>query len=571
MLKKLSLFILILTIFASCGEKTEDINNLKAIGGARYGGEFRFMSSEKISALFPPSTEDVYTQRIINQIFENLLKIDHTGTKIIPSLAESFTVNNESTLFTFKLRSDVYFHDNECFEGGKGRLMTAEDVKFSLEFACSSLPENKVSLLLVNRVKGAKEFFGKTKKSLAGETVSGIKIIDEKTITIELLEPFVGFDKIISHAGLGIFPKEAYEKYKSKILKNPVGTGPFKMENWTEDKLILSRNNKYWLSDEFGNKLPFLEKVVMTYSSDKKSELIAFRKEEIDLVLEIPVEEIENILGSLEEAQAGKTVKHKVDAVSSMSLTYFGFAHQSELFSDIRVRKAFNLALNKNEIIDKWLLGEGYALENGFVPSMEGYPSQKVRGFKFDIKQAQTLLGQAGFPNGKNFPIIDLYVNAKDDSKIHRLAMGVQEQLKANLNINIVIKLCSINDREEAVKNGTAIFWRSGWIADYPDPENFLSLFYGGNVGSNAGNMNPFNYFSKEFDSYYEQALKEKNNTKRNELLVKCDQLIIDDAAVMPLMNDDFTTMINSKIKNFETNSMEILDFTKLYIKDSKK
>ncbi|MCE3296318.1 MAG: hypothetical protein K0R65_2032 [Crocinitomicaceae bacterium] len=571
MFNKLFYFLPILFLLASCSNDEVDITQLKANGGAKYGGEFRFMSSEKITTLFPVATNDVYNQRVSSQIFETILKIDLKSNKVTPNIASSFTISPDAKKFTLKIREGVMFHDDECFSGGTGRELTAEDVKYTLDFACSGLKINEMSWMLVDKIKGAKEFFKKSKSSIPEGGVSGIKVVDDNTVTIELVDPFVGFDKILTHSSLGVFPREAYETYKNDVIKHPVGTGPFKLEDWNSKHVVLTRNNTYWRKDDFGNQLPFLEKITVSYAQNKKSELMAFRNKEIDLVLEIPVDEIENVLGSLEDAQAGMTVKHKIDSKNSLSTTYFGFAHQSAPFNNIKVRQAFNIAIDRNYIVNNYLKGEGYPSEYGFVPAIESYTNERVKGYKLNIEKAQKLLADAGYANGEGFPTTDLYVNAKKGDPIYLLALGVKDQLKANLNVNINIKLCTINERDNAISNGTAKFWRSGWIADYPDPENFLYLFSGDHIGSNSTTMNPVKYNSPEYDRLLKSSMKERNPKVRNEFFVKCDQMLIDDAVIMPLINDDFITMINSKVKNFETNSMEMLDFSSIFIKEPKK
>jgi oligopeptide transport system substrate-binding protein len=568
MLNKLIYTLFILIFLPACSNKEVDLSTLETAGGVKYGGNFRFMSSEKITSLFPLATSDVYNHRMVTQLFETLLKFDFKKDKVVPHLAESYVISPDARKFTLKIKEGIYFHDDECFSRGKGREMTAEDIKYMLDFACSGLKINEMSWMLVDKIKGAKEFTQKSKNNIPEGGVSGIRIIDKHTITIDLIEPYVSFDKILTHASLGVFPKEAYEFYKEKVIKHPVGTGAFTLGEYDAKKVVLHRNNNYWRKDDFGNQLPFLEKITLTYVQDKKSELMAFRNKEVDLVLEIPVDEIENVLGSLEEAQAGKTVKHKIDSKSSLSSTYFGFAHNSEPFNNVNVRKAFNHAIDREAIINNYLNGEGYASLNGFVPKMEGFTSEKVKGFKYNPSLAKQLLAAAGYPDGKNFPTIDLYLNAIEGSAIYMLGLGVAVQLKENLNVNINLKLCSIKERDDAINNNVAKFWRGGWIADYPDPENFLNLFSGEHLGSNSSTMNQVKYSSPKFDQMLSISMKEKNIKTRNEYFVKCDQLLIDDAVIMPLLNDDFITMINSKVKNFETNSMELLDFSSIFIKE---
>lgn len=569
----LSLLLTLSAMIVSCGGSKTDTSDLKAIGGKIYGGKFSFMSSEKIESLFPLSVSDIFSNRILSQVFESLLKIDITTMKVEPALAESFSVSEDAKVFTFKIRKGVFFHDDQCFGfSGKGREVTAADVKFSLDMACSGIKENKISYLLVDKIKGAKEF-NKSNKSIpfAKEGVSGIKLINPTTIEIHLAEPFVGFDKILSHSSLGIFPKEAVEKYGDDIKIHPVGTGAFKLEAFNDEQIVLKRNSNYWRKDDLGNRLPFLDEVVMTYTKNKKSELLAFRKKEIDVVLEIPVEDIQDVFGSLEDAQNGKNVKHKIESETSLIMAYIAFACQSKEFKDERVRKAFNMAINRQGIIDNSLEGEGYPAQNGFVPPMETYPNKRIKGFEFNPMLAKKLLEEAGYKNGSDFPQLEIYVNAKEGSKIHKMVKSIVSDLKTNLGVTLKIKLCTIKERKEAISSGKAKLWRAGWVADYPDPENFLCLFYGGNISDVTGSMiNDFKFKNKEFDSFYEKGLKELNTEKRNDLMVKCDQLIVDHAAVMPILTDDFIVMVNVRVRDFKTNTLQALDFSGIYIKDQR-
>lgn len=562
-----SIFIVFSILFLLNGCSSEEKTNKKAVGGKYYGGDFKFMSSERVNNLFPVSSVDIYSQRLKAQIYESLVKLDVSSMKIVPSIAESFEMSEDGKTYTFKIRKGVRFHEDECFNG-KPREVTAKDVKYALEFACSGLDFNKMSYLLVNRIEGAAEFYKKSQRHLPKSGVSGIKVLNKRTIQIKLDDPFIGFDKILAHTNLGIFPREAFEKYGADITKNPVGTGPFMLDVLNENGVTLKRNNHYWRKDNLGNQLPFLDKIVMTYVKDKKSEILAFRKKKIDLVLEVPVDYIENILGTLREAQNGKNVKHKVISTASMSINFVAFNCESAEFKNPAVRKAFNLAINRDEIVEKSLLGEGWPAHNGFVPSMDNFDYGKVTGYSYNVIKAQQLLAQAGFPKGKGFPVLEFYVNAIKGSSVHKMCIGIAQQLQQNLNIRLKIKLCSLAEREKAIASGKAKIWRSGWLADYSDPENFLSLFYSGKNLTNSAQVNNFRFRNKVYDALFEAALKELDEQDRNNLLATCDQMIIDEAPVMPIMTDDFMVIINTRIQDFKTNSMENLDFSELFIRE---
>lgn len=567
--KSVSLWCTILFLgIMSCTEKAE--STLVAKGGPVYGGAFRFMSTEKITTLLPVSVTDIYTHRITSQIFENLLKMDAENLHAIPSLAKRFSVSEDGKTYTFYLRDNVFFHADACF-GGSSKQLTAEDVKFALEFACSGLAENEISSLLTTRIVGAKSFNKQTKKQFKNESISGIKIIDKQTVEIHLVDASATFDKIITHPSLAIFPREAYEEYGKNLYKHPVGTGAFQLESWKSTGLELKRNPNYWRKDKHGNQLPFLDRISLRYTDDKRTELLAFRNQEIDLVLEIPSDEIQNVLGSLKDAQAGLTVKHKVDSKSSLSLNYLAFRLDEAPFSDIRVRQALTMALDKKELVENWLGGEGFPMLNGIVPSMKGYESERVKGTEFSPEKARQKLAEAGFPAGSNFPSLKLYISTKSGSMLHELAKGVVAQWKTNLNVDVQIKLTSYAELKQAIRSGEAKIWRNGWIADYPDAENFLELIYGKNLRNDGTSSSGIRYNNETFNTLFESSWKEKNDVKRMEILRQCDEILMKDAVLLPLTNDDFFTMIHSKFKDFSSNSLEVMDFSVIFVKEPKR
>lgn len=559
--------LIVLAVSSSCGGSSENsTEDLEAKGGKRYGGEFTFMTPEKISDLVPMYVGDIYNSRVVSQIYDPIMAYDPVTESVVPGVAESFTKSDDAKVYTFKIRKGITFHEDDCFDG-KTEKLTAEDVKYTLDLACSGSKKNQIGHIFKLRIVGAAEFYEQTTdgKEIPSEGVSGIKVLDDYTLQITLLNPSPGFDVILTNPNLGIVSKKAFKHYGDKIVDHAVGSGPFMLESNKGDNVRLVRNPNYWKKDEFGNQLPFLSSVVVKYAKNKKSELLAFGKAETDLVLEIPVENIENILGSLKDAQEGKNIKHKVDGEASISMSYIAMACQSDEFNDVRVRKALNKAIDRDAIIDDALEGEGWPAENGFVPKMANYDNTAVNGHSYNVEAAQALMRSAGYPNGANFPTLDFYVNTKQGSGVHKMCIAIKNQLKKNLNINLEIKLCSLDERAAAIASGEAKIWRAGWVADFPDPENFLGLFYGRNAGEN---MNPFNFESTEFDALFVEASREQDPEKREMLYQQCDQLLIDQAAVIPILTDDHVVMINARVRNFKASPLESLDLTSVYIKE---
>lgn len=556
--------LLAVLFFTGCDttETTDEV--LVGRGGVTYGGDFRFYSPEVVTDVFPLTVTNVYAQRVSGQIFQGLLRINPDGTNADPCLAKSYTVSEDAKTFTFQLRKEVFFQDNDCFEGGKGREVKASDFKYCFEMACTNDPKiNQFSWLLVDRIVGARDFYEKKTKN-----ISGIRVKSDYELEIELAEPFAGFEKVLTHPALVVFAKESIDNYGEDVKTNPVGTGPFNLSLLDETKVQLTRNSNYWEEDEFGNKLPYLSSISIQFNGKKIDELMAFRNQEIDLVLEIPVDEIQNVLGTLVEAQEGKNVKHRVASVNSLNIEYIGFAHTNSVFKDKKVREAFNLAIDRNQIVERDLNGDVIAVEYGFIPYMTGYPIEKIRGHQHNVAKAKMLMSEAGYPDGRDFPVVDFYVNSAENSASFKMAEAVVKSLKENLNITVKIIKVSYQEREDAVKSGKAAMWRSGWLADYPDPENFLNIFVGSDETQEIAAINPFKYNSQEFNNLFERAKRETNGEERMRLYAACDQLIIDDAVVMPLFYKDFITMVNLKAKKFETNQMERLDFTRVYIKE---
>jgi oligopeptide transport system substrate-binding protein len=561
-LNKLLYLICISTFLYSCGSKgNEKATELTLINGGRtYGGELFFSYSEPINGLFPLSTDHQSVLQITSQIFETLLNVDSKTLEVTPNIALSFKANEAGDVYTLEIRKGVYFHDDECF-GGKGRELTPEDVKYSLDFACSGNALNTNSNILNDKIKGATEYKSSSKKSFPNGGVSGIKVKGQ-TIEITLNKPFVGFEALLASKNIVILAKEAHEKYGKDIVNHPVGTGPFKFEKISNKGLRLVRNENYWQKDAFGNNLPYLSAVSYKYIKEKKAEMLAFRKKEIDIILDIPADEIENVLGSLQDAVDGKNIKHKVESSHSLNIDYIGFNTAEGVFSSKEVREAFYYAVNTSELIEKYIGGDGYPASNGFVPEIEGANNGTITPSSSPEK-ARLLLAKAGYPNGKGFPETTIYVNGLEGSKNHAIVKGYAHVLKKELNIDLKIKLCSITEREDAIANGTAKIWRSGWVADYPSPISFLELFY-----SNNNQQNKFRYNNPEFNKQFELALVEKDAQKRGFHYIKAQMAIIEDAVAVPLLMDNMLIMVNARVKGIAANQMEDLNLKEVFIKE---
>jgi len=539
-------------------------NLSKAEGGKYFGGTLKLNSVENYTTLFPATITDVYSQHITTQIFEGLLKYNQKTLEIEPCLAEDYEIDSSNKIYTFNLRKGVKYHDNDCFEDGKGREVKAADFKYVFEFLCSNHDLNKSQYFIQDYIKGGNEYAsGKV------ESLEGVRVISDYQLQIELTEPFSGFTNILTLCQTGVFPKEAFDKYGNDIKENPVGCGPYQLESIGEH-LILSKNESYWKKDEFGNQLPFISKIDISFEGNKSTELASFNNEELDFVWGVPVEEIPNIMGTLDEAMEGKNREFELQSVNSLQIQYFGFNSTHPAFTNVKVRQAFNYAINRDTIVNNILEGEGIIANGGIVPAMQGYPNENVKGYSYDPKLAKKLLAEAGYPNGKNFPEITLAFNTAGQVK-ELLAKTIQNQIYKNLGITINLVESNTQDINDNRENGKSHFWRYGWIADYPDPSNFLAQFHSKYIIEGEENsINYCRYSNPEFDKYLDLAMGEIDEDKRMNYYAQAEQILIQDAIVMPIYYASEIRLINPELKNFSINEIEFRDYSVAYFIDKK-
>ena len=569
------LFIAVVLIY-SCGTDKPTEGGMRPLNGGKYaGGVLRMNEVEDFRNLYPLDITEVASHHIANQIYEGLVKLSQKDLSVIPCLAESWTKNDNATVWTFKIRKGVKFQNNECFEGEEGREITANDFKWSFDKLCTYSPHNQMfANTFSKKVVGADEYFQSTKdnKPLEGG-VSGIKVIDDYTLEITLVSPLAGFLNILAIQGCYLFPKEAVEKYGEDGMRiKAVGTGPFMLKTVKEgEAVILERNPDYWGKDNDGNPLPYLDAIRFSFVKEKKQEILEFKKGNLDMLYRIPTENIKDVLGEMEKAKENKPFELQI--TPAMNLFYYGFLHTSKPFNDKRVCLAFNYAIDRQKLVDFTLNGEGVPALYGIVPSVpnfesQGYDFQGIKGYTFDADKAKKLLAEAGYPNGKDFPHLTLQINSGGGDRNVLTAQVIQSMLKENLNIDINIETLPFAQHLDKIENGLAMFWRAGWIADYPDPETFLTLVYGGNVPDSPTErsfLNTTRFKNAQFDSLFSLARKEIDDKKRFELYKEADQVAIDEGAIMPIFYDENYRLVQNNVKDFDCNAMDYRDLTRVY------
>lgn len=559
---------LLMGVFVACQTSSDRKSRGTVVGkgGVQYGGVFSVNEIEDFRSLYPLSITDVTGHRIANQVYEGLVKLDQQTLEIKPGLAESWEISDDGKVYTFALRKGVYFHDDPCFEGGKGRKVKSSDVKFCFDRLFEAASDNVMATSYSDRIVGATAYYEESKGSDDPESgVAGVRVIDGHTIVIELVHPSPSMMKILSQPAFWIYPPEAVEAYKHKLRVHAVGTGPFRLKTVKEGEVvILERNHNYWGEDSLGNQLPYLDAVKYTFIKEKTTEMAEFEKGNLDMLFDLPTEEVAKIKG---EMTRGEARDYQFQSIPSMVIQYYGFQHQSDVFGDVNVRKAFNYAVDRSRIVEYALQGKGFPAIHGIVPpSFRDYNTEAVKGYQFNPDRARDYLAKGGYPDGAGFPVLTLQLNYGGAVNV-QVAEVIQKMLEETLNISIELTLVPRSQHFERVETGKALFWRDGWSADYADPENFLNLLYGQLVPDDINKksyINSIRYKNEKFDRIFELALRETNSEKRNELFRKADQIAMDDAAIIPLYYEESIRLLQSDVQNFPINPMEYRDFSRV-------
>jgi oligopeptide transport system substrate-binding protein len=572
MLKNLLLVISSLVLFLACNSGQKNEIKRIANGNVHYGGVFRINERDNFTSLFPLGATDKFSSDITSQIFEGLTKFNAFDLSISPAIASKWESNEDATKWVFNIRKGVYFHDDECFNDSKGRQVDANDVIYAFNKLCTYDVNNKCfEFTFKDYVLGAEEHYFNTKrnKSFAGK-VDGIKILNDSTIEITLKRPYSGFPNMLASYACAIYPKEAIEKYGTDVKTHPVGTGPFALKYLKQNEnVVLERNPTYWAIDDKGNQLPYLDAVKISFIKEDKTEMLEFKNGKLDMISQIPSEHIKEF----KEGSLIKSNNYSYQTTPSMSTFFYGFNINSPLFKDVRVRTAINLAIDKKKFTEYTLQGEGIAAEKSFISPIQafedqGYDFSKIKGHVFNAEKARKLLALAGFPNGKGFPEFVIEVNSGNE--INALsAEFIQSSLKEVLNINTKINQLPTTEHFQNIYNNSCDIWKYRFTADFPDPANFLNQFYGKNVPEDVEDpsyTNTTRYRNPSFDSLIDLANNAKNNKERYDYYQKAEQILIDDAAFIPIFHNQNNMVVKSHAKNFPLNGMDYRDLSKVYM-----
>ncbi len=561
-----------LLILASCGGDKNRNNNqsekLEAKGGRVYGGYLRISENESFQTLNPSSIVDVVSDFVATQIYSGLVKLNNANLKVEPAIAEKWEIDPSGTKYTFHIRKGITFQDNPCFSGGIGREVKAADFKYSFELLCKNTPNNGAfTSTFKDRVKGANAYFeGK------GE-LEGVKVIDDYTLEITLERPSTVFLQILAEALCSVVAKEAVEKYGEEMK---IGTGAFVFDeaHSTKDKIVLRKNPTYYCSDSLGNKLPFLDSVLIYIIPAKDQELALFKDGKLDIITTLPSQSIKEMVETQIQDFQNHPPKYLLDNAPEMITQYYTFNLTRPPFDNIKVRKAFNMAVNRKKIVEDILNNQAFGPAiYGFVPpTFIGYDNAKIKGYEYNVAEAQKLLKEAGYPNGRAFPPVKIILNS-GGARYTNVVVEVQKELLENLNINVDFEVIPRAKKIDLESLGQTDISRDAWVADYPSPESFLSVFFGETVPKDINQKsfpNSARYKNAQYDTYYVRGRDAINKDSSYLNFMKAEQILMNDAPMMVLWYDGNYKLTRFGIQNIHTNAMHYRNFADAYIKEMK-
>ncbi len=504
---------------------------------------FRYNEVSGIASLDPAFAKNQSIMWGIHQLYNTLIEVD-SNMQLKPSLAKSWVFSADNKTIVFHLRNDLFFHDDACFANTKGRVLVANDVVYSFSRIIDKNTASPGAWIFNNRV----------------DSITPFTAIDDSTFQLKLQNPFQPILGILSMQYCSIVAKEAVEKYGSDFRRHPIGTGPFAFVAWEEGQaLVLKKNNNYFEKDNVGNRLPYIDGIKVNFYDSRATEFLAFQQGSLDFINDIDPSFKDELLSKTGNLKAEWKEKVNLQKHPYLNIEYFGILADTtnELLKNsplklAKIRQAINYGIDKKKLMLYLRNSIGTVAESGFIPQgLPSFSNELVKGFNYDPVKARQLLQEAGFAGGKNLPEIKLltipiYAN---------LASYVANELK---QIGITVKVEAIQKSLllEQTSKSQALFFRGSWIADFPDAENYLSVFY----SKNPAPPNYTRFKNNAYDKLYEQALSETNDSLRYNLYRSMDKIIIEHSPVVPLWYDMAIHLVQKNITNFVPNSLNMLE-----------
>ena len=487
--------------------------------------------------LDPHLTTDATSAQIIIEVFGGLVTIDR-DLNIVPDLAERWDISPDGRVYTFYLDPDAVFHD--------GRPVTAHDVQWSLERATNPLTESPVVDQYLGDIVGVEE-----KLNGDAQTISGVRFVDEHTIEITIDEPKAYFLAKMTYPTGFVLDRENVEADPRRWFREPNGTGPFKLSRYDVGELmVLTRNDDYHLG------APRLDAVEMILSGG--TSMLMYENDEIH-ISGISLADLDRLLDPNNPLNSNLR-----RAEPTFSVQYIGMNVNEPPLDDPKVRQALNLAIDKQEIATI-VLGDLVVPAQGILPP--GFPgfNNNLMSYEFNPEEAMRLLEESKYGDDlANIPPITMTTAGSFGANVSLDMEVVLQMWERNLGITAEFQQTEYATFLKDLHKRRFQMFEIGWIADYPDPQNFLDILF-----HSESSNNHTHYSNSEVDALLEQARTETNEAERIRIYQQVEQLIIDDAPWIPLWySGEQYVLIKPNVKDYLLPPLYIPRLRYVYLSD---
>lgn len=482
--------------------------------------------------LDPHLSGDSTSAEYVVEIYSGLMTYDQE-LNLIPDIAESYEVSDDGLVYTFKLREEAQFQD--------GKPIRAEDFKWSFERACDPATGSPTADTYLGDIVGCRAKL----QGEAGE-VEGVEVIDDLTLQLTIDEPKGFFLAKMTYPTAYVLDRDNVEGSSDWSTNQPNGSGPFKLETYAPDEgaIILTKNDNY-----YGQPQPILERVI--YIVGLPINPMTGYEQGLDQLglpgltySAIPV----GIANLPAVTDPNNPLSKEFTSTNALSVFYVGFNVNEPPFDDVKVRQAFNLALNKQRMVDVIFQGTS-PVANGIVPpNMPGYQNPDLSDYEFDPERALELIAESAYEDVSELPEITLHVSGSG-GEVGPVIESMVESWKENLGVEVNVEqvpwpefLGDLNN-----PNNPYQMYQLGWIADYPDPQNFLEVLFHSDSTQNHGD-----YSNPEVDALLDRARGEPDAEKRLALYQQAEQMILDDAAWIPIYFNVENWLVKPNVQNFQ-------------------
>lgn len=480
--------------------------------------------------LDPAVSGEMISHEYIQQIYNGLLRLDE-DLEPSPDIAERWEVSADGRTYTFYLRKDVRFQD--------GREVTASDCKYSLERACRPATGSLTAATYLGDIVGVNEVIAGQR-----EEISGVSVVDAHTLQVTIDAPKSYFLAKMTYPVAFVVDRNEAE-VGGGWWREPNGTGPFRLQSWDKENRLILEKNEYYHGEKAG-----VGTVVFQLWGGVPMNM--YETGEIDAT-DVNINYIDKV------ADPAGNFYRELQIVPELSFSYIGFNHTRPPFDDVRLRQAFNMAIDKDKMVSLVFRDMMEGADGILPPGIPGF-NENLRGLDFDVAAAKSLIADSTYGSVENLPPITITTMGWGGLVSNSLEAIVHEW-RQNLGVEVTVRQLEPEQFLYNLKQEKDEMYHLGWVADYPHPQDFLELLFRTGEENNAGE-----YSNPAVDDILKQAGVELDYDASLALYQEAEQMLVEDAACIPLWFPRNYFLVKPYVSGYELTPMGYADLSRVSI-----